>query len=83
MNLDGGAHGGCRSPTRWSADGTLEISSYGVRTMIVERNPAATRRQMDVTDRRSTELFRRPGDAEHGREAAAARENCVDVARAG
>lgn len=83
MNLDGGAHGGCRSPTRWSADGTLEIPSCGVRTMIVARNPAAMRRQMNVTDHRSMEVFRWLGGAEHGRDAAVARENCEDVARAG
>jgi hypothetical protein len=51
--------------------------------MIVARNPAAMRRQMNVTDHRSMEVFRWLGGAEHGRDAAVARENCEDVARAG
>jgi 2-polyprenyl-6-methoxyphenol hydroxylase-like FAD-dependent oxidoreductase len=59
----------------------LELQSRGIRTLLVERNPATTRHpKMDVTNGRSMEHFRRLGVADRIRDAAVPRENPMDVA---
>lgn len=58
----------------------LELRSRGVRSLVVERNPAPTRHpKMDVTNGRSLEHFRRLGVAERIRDAAVPRDHCMDV----
>ncbi len=59
----------------------LELQARGIRCLLVERNPSTTRHpKMDVTNGRSMEHFRRLGVAERIRDAAVAREHCMDVA---
>src|SRR3546814_12212723 len=48
----------------------LNLARYGVRSLLVERNPATTRHpKMDLTNARSMELFKRLGRAETLRDA--------------
>jgi 2-polyprenyl-6-methoxyphenol hydroxylase-like FAD-dependent oxidoreductase len=58
----------------------LNLARYGVRSMLVERNPATTRHpKMDLTNGRSMELFHRLGIDEHLRDAGVPRKNAFDI----
>src|SRR3546814_4097161 len=58
----------------------LNLARYGVRSLLVERNPATTRHpKMDLTNARSMELFKRLGLAEKLRDAGVPRENAFDI----
>ena len=58
----------------------LNLARYGVRSMLVERNPATTRHpKMDLTNGRSMELFHRLGIDEQLRDAGVPRENAFDI----
>src|SRR3546814_7871794 len=58
----------------------LNLARYGVRSLLVERNPATTRHpKMDLTNARSMELFKRLGLAEKLRAAGVPRENAFDI----
>lgn len=58
----------------------LNLARYGVRSILVERNPATTRHpKMDLTNGRSMELFRRLGIAEQLRDAGVPRANAFDI----
>jgi 2-polyprenyl-6-methoxyphenol hydroxylase-like FAD-dependent oxidoreductase len=58
----------------------LNLARYGVRSILVERNPTTTRHpKMDLTNGRSMELFRRLGVAEQLRDAGVPRENAFDI----
>src|SRR3546814_9570272 len=60
----------------------LNLARYGVRSLLVERNPATTRHpKMDLTNARSMELFKRLGLAEKLRDAGVPRENAFDISR--
>ena len=56
------------------------LSSFGVRCLLVERNPTTTRHpKMDITNGRSMELFRRLGVAKKLRAVAVPEENNFDI----
>jgi 2-polyprenyl-6-methoxyphenol hydroxylase-like FAD-dependent oxidoreductase len=56
------------------------LSSFGVRCLLVERNPTTTRHpKMDITNGRSMELFRRLGVAGKLRAVAVPEENNFDI----
>ena len=56
------------------------LASFGVRCLLVERNPATTRHpKMDITNGRSMELFRRLGVADKLRTVAVPEENNFDI----
>ena len=56
------------------------LSSFGVRCLLVERNPTTTRHpKMDITNGRSMELFRRLGVAEKLRAVAVPEANNFDI----
>src|SRR5216683_1551291 len=56
------------------------LSSFGVRCLLVERNPSTTRHpKMDITNGRSMELFRRLSLAEKLRAVAVPEENNFDI----
>ena len=56
------------------------LSSFGVRCLLVERNPTTTRHpKMDITNGRSMELFRRLGVADKLRAVAVPEENNFDI----
>ena len=56
------------------------LSSFGVRCLLVERNPTTTRHpKMDITNGRSMELFRRLGLADKLRAVAVQEENNFDI----
>ena len=56
------------------------LSSFGVRCLLVERNPATTRHpKMDITNGRSMELFLRLGVADRLRAVAVPEENNFDI----
>jgi 2-polyprenyl-6-methoxyphenol hydroxylase-like FAD-dependent oxidoreductase len=56
------------------------LASFGVRCMLVERQPSTTRHpKMDITNGRSMELFRRIGLAEKLRAVAVPEENNFDI----
>jgi 2-polyprenyl-6-methoxyphenol hydroxylase-like FAD-dependent oxidoreductase len=56
------------------------LSSFGVRCLLVERNPTTTRHpKMDITNGRSMELFRRLGMAEKLRAVGVPEENNFDI----
>lgn len=58
----------------------LNLARYGIRSMLVERNPTTTRHpKMDLTNGRSMELFHRLGLAEVLRDAGVPRENAFDI----
>ncbi|WP_404477112.1 FAD-dependent monooxygenase [Novosphingobium sp. BL-52-GroH] len=58
----------------------LNLARYGVRSLLVERNPATTRHpKMDLTNGRSMELFHRLGLDEALRDAGVPRENAFDI----
>lgn len=58
----------------------LFLAHYGVKSMLVERNPTTTRHpKMDITNGRSMELFRRIGIVEKLRDVGVPRENPFDV----
>lgn len=58
----------------------LNLARYGVRSILVERNPETTRHpKMDLTNGRSMELFHRLGIAEQLRDAGVPRENAFDI----
>ena len=58
----------------------LELARYGVRSILVERNPATTSHpKMDLTNGRSMELFRRLDLAEKLRDVGVPRPNCFDI----
>lgn len=58
----------------------LNLARYGVRSMLVERNPETTRHpKMDLTNGRSMELFHRLGIDEQLRDAGVPRENAFDI----
>src|ERR1700756_4689911 len=58
----------------------LNLARYGVRSILVERNPTTTRHpKMDLTNGRSMELFRRLGLAEKLRDAGVPRGNAFDI----
>lgn len=58
----------------------LNLARYGVRSLLVERNPTTTRHpKMDLTNARSMELFKRLGLAEKLRDAGVPRENAFDI----
>ncbi|VWX50024.1 FAD-dependent monooxygenase [Novosphingobium sp. 9U] len=58
----------------------LNLARYGVRSMLVERNPTTTRHpKMDLTNGRSMELFHRLGLDEKLRDAGVPRENAFDI----
>lgn len=58
----------------------LNLARYGVRSILVERNPVTTRHpKMDLTNGRSMELFRRLGIAEQLRDAGVPRANAFDI----
>lgn len=58
----------------------LNLARYGVRSMLVERNPATTRHpKMDLTNGRSMELFHRLGIDEQLRDAGVPRKNAFDI----
>ena len=58
----------------------LNLARYGIRSMLVERNPATTRHpKMDLTNGRSMELFHRLGIDEQLRAAGVPRENAFDI----
>jgi 2-polyprenyl-6-methoxyphenol hydroxylase-like FAD-dependent oxidoreductase len=59
----------------------LELARYGVRSLVVERNPTTTRHpKMDITNGRSMELFRRLGVVDDLRSVGVPSENVFDVA---
>ena len=56
------------------------LASFGVRSLLVERNPTTTRHpKMDITNGRSMELFRRLGLADRLRAVAVPEENNFDI----
>src|SRR5216683_95431 len=56
------------------------LSSFGVRCLLVERNPTTTRHpKMDITNGRSMELFRRLGVADKLRAVGVPEENNFDI----
>ena len=56
------------------------LALYGVRCLLVERNPTTTRHpKMDITNGRSMELFRRLGVADRLRAVAVPEENNFDI----
>src|SRR5690242_15262859 len=56
------------------------LASFGVRCMLVERQPSTTRHpKMDITNGRSMELFRRIGLADKLRAVAVPEENNFDI----
>ncbi|MCF8531770.1 MAG: FAD-dependent monooxygenase [Reyranella sp.] len=56
------------------------LALYGVRSLLVERNPGTTRHpKMDITNGRSMELFRRLGVADKLRAVAVPEENNFDI----
>ena len=56
------------------------LALYGVRCLLVERNPSTTRHpKMDITNGRSMELFRRLGVADRLRAVAVLAENNFDI----
>ncbi|WP_324740430.1 FAD-dependent monooxygenase [Tsuneonella sp. CC-YZS046] len=58
----------------------LNLARYGIRSMLVERNPETTRHpKMDLTNGRSMELFHRLGIDEKLRDAGVPRENAFDI----
>lgn len=58
----------------------LSLARYGVRSILVERNPETTRHpKMDLTNGRSMELFHRLGIDEQLRDAGVPRENAFDI----
>jgi 2-polyprenyl-6-methoxyphenol hydroxylase-like FAD-dependent oxidoreductase len=58
----------------------LNLARYGVRSIIVERNPTTTRHpKMDLTNGRSMELYRRLGLTEKLRDAGVPRSNPFDI----
>lgn len=58
----------------------LNLARYGIRSMLVERNPETTRHpKMDLTNGRSMELFHRLGLDEKLRDAGVPRENDFDI----
>lgn len=58
----------------------LELARYGVRSVLVERNPSTTSHpKMDLTNGRSMELFHRLGLAEKLRDVGVPRDNCFDI----
>lgn len=58
----------------------LNLARYGVRSILVERNPVTTRHpKMDLTNGRSMELFHRLGLDENLRDAGVVRENPFDI----
>jgi 2-polyprenyl-6-methoxyphenol hydroxylase-like FAD-dependent oxidoreductase len=58
----------------------LSLARYGVRSLLVERNPETTRHpKMDLTNGRSMEFFHRLGIAEALRDAGVPRENAFDI----
>jgi 2-polyprenyl-6-methoxyphenol hydroxylase-like FAD-dependent oxidoreductase len=58
----------------------LNLARYGVRSILVERNPETTRHpKMDLTNGRSMELYRRLGLTEKLRDAGVPRENAFDI----
>lgn len=59
----------------------LNLARYGVRSLIVERNPETTRHpKMDLTNGRSMELYHRLGLTEALRDAGVPRQNAFDIA---
>jgi 2-polyprenyl-6-methoxyphenol hydroxylase-like FAD-dependent oxidoreductase len=58
----------------------LNLARYGIRSMLVERNPETTRHpKMDLTNGRSMELFHRLGIDEKLRDAGVPRDNAFDI----
>ncbi|WP_374413729.1 FAD-dependent monooxygenase [Novosphingobium colocasiae] len=58
----------------------LNLARYGIRSLLVERNPTTTRHpKMDLTNGRSMELFHRLGLDENLRDAGVPRENAFDI----
>jgi 2-polyprenyl-6-methoxyphenol hydroxylase-like FAD-dependent oxidoreductase len=58
----------------------LNLAQYGVRSILVERNPATTQHpKMDLTNGRSMELYRRLGLTEKLRDAGVPRDNPFDI----
>lgn len=58
----------------------LNLARYGVRSVLVERNPHTTRHpKMDLTNGRSMELFHRLGLDEKLRDAGVPRDNAFDI----
>lgn len=58
----------------------LELARYGVRSILLERNPGTTRHpKMDLTNGRSMELFARLGIVESLRDAGVPRDNPFDI----
>jgi 2-polyprenyl-6-methoxyphenol hydroxylase-like FAD-dependent oxidoreductase len=58
----------------------LNLARYGVRSLLLERNPTTTRHpKMDLTNGRSMELFHRLDIAEQLRDAGVPRENAFDI----
>ena len=56
------------------------LSSFGVRCLLVERNPSTTRHpKMDITNGRSMELFRRLGLVDKLRAVGVPEENNFDI----
>src|SRR5579859_4876385 len=59
----------------------LNLARYGVRSLLVERNPTTTRHpKMDLTNGRSMELYKRLGLTERLRDAGVPRGNPFDIA---
>jgi 2-polyprenyl-6-methoxyphenol hydroxylase-like FAD-dependent oxidoreductase len=58
----------------------LELARFGVRSVLVERNPTTTAHpKMDLTNGRSMELYSRLGLAEKLRDVGVPRDNCFDI----
>jgi 2-polyprenyl-6-methoxyphenol hydroxylase-like FAD-dependent oxidoreductase len=58
----------------------LELSHYGVGSLVVERNPTTTRHpKMDLTNGRCMDLFRRTGLADKIREAGVPQDSSYDI----
>ena len=58
----------------------LNLARYGIRSMLIERNPTTTRHpKMDLTNGRSMELFHRLGLEDKLRDAGVPRENAFDI----
>lgn len=58
----------------------LNLARYGIRSILVERNPTTTRHpKMDLTNGRSMELFHRLGLDEALRDAGVPRDNAFDI----
>ncbi|MFD2136770.1 FAD-dependent monooxygenase [Novosphingobium resinovorum] len=58
----------------------LNLARYGIRSLLLERNPATTRHpKMDLTNGRSMELFHRLGLDEALRDAGVPRANGFDI----